>query len=92
VDTRASPKPGTRLGRGREGQANGCRYFGHKEKNTKKSNDTGREEEDRKTQKYVKKVKEKSIGNQWAVCLWIKKKETEKKNLFNYNARQQNSL
>ena len=39
--TRASPKPGTHLRWGRKGQANGCRYFGHKEKTRKKSNDTG---------------------------------------------------
>ena len=67
VDTRVSPKLGTHLARGREGQANGCRYFSCKEKTQKKSNDTGTERRPENTQAR-EKGERKSIGHKSIVC------------------------
>jgi len=74
---RASTKPGIYLKWGREGRANGCRYFGIKKK-WKKSNDTGT---GKKTGKHhdMEKSKGKSIGHQRAV--WVGTKE-RKNNLI----------
>jgi len=75
VDTRASPKPGTHLECEGEGRANGCRYFGCKEKTRKKSNDTGTETKTGKHQDMRKKAEEKALDTQQAVCLGIKEED-----------------
>jgi len=61
-DTRASPKPGTHLEWEKEEQANGCWYFGSKEKNTKEILWHRNRKEDRKTSRHGKKTKEKALG------------------------------
>src|SRR6218665_62812 len=58
--TRTSSKPGTDLRRGREGQAKGCRYLGHKERHER--NPTSQEQKRRpENTKAWGKGEEKSI-------------------------------
>jgi len=43
------------------GRANGCRYFGGKEKTRNKSNDTGTEKKTGKTSRHREKAMEKAL-------------------------------